>query len=113
MPTYEYVCAKCGDRFEQFQSMSAEPLKTCPQDLCAKKKWGKGKVRRAIGGGAGLIFKGSGFYSTDYRSSNYKSSAKKDSSGSSSSTSSSGSTGASGGKSESKAAPAPSKPSTA
>lgn len=113
MPTYEYVCTKCGDRFEQFQSMSAAPLKTCPQDLCAKKKWGKGKVRRAIGGGAGLIFKGSGFYSTDYRSSNYKSSAKKDSSGSSSSTSSSSSTGASGGKSESKAAPAPSKPSTA
>ena len=59
MPTYEYVCTKCGDRFEQFQTMSATPLKTCPQDMCAKKKWGKGKVRRAIGGGAGLIFKGS------------------------------------------------------
>ncbi len=87
--------------------MSAEPLKTCPKELCAKKKWGKGKVQRAIGGGAGLLFKGSGFYITDYRSSNYKSSAKKDSSGSSSTTPSAAS---SGGKSESKPASSPSKP---
>ncbi len=113
MPTYEYVCGKCGECFEQFQSMSAEPLKTCPKDLCPKKKWGKGKVRRAIGGGAGLLFKGSGFYITDYRSSGYKSSAKKDSAGSSPAApaaSSGKSESKSAGKSESKPAAAPSKP---
>ena len=79
MPTYEYVCEKCGHRFEKFQSISAEPLAICPEDLCARKRWGKGKVKRAISGGAGLIFKGSGFYITDYRSENYKASAKKES----------------------------------
>src|ERR1051326_6640962 len=80
MPTYEYVCEKCGHQFEQVQSMSAKPLSTCPEDRCSQKKWGKGKVRRAISGGAGLIFKGSGFYITDYRSEKYKEAAKKDSS---------------------------------
>ena len=55
------------------------PLKTCPKELCGLKKWGKGKVKKAIGAGAGLIFKGSGFYITDYRSENYKAGAKKDS----------------------------------
>jgi putative FmdB family regulatory protein len=60
MPTYEYECLKCGIGFEQFQSMKDAPLKTCG---CGK----KGKVRRKIGGGAGLIFKGSGFYITDYK----------------------------------------------
>lgn len=116
MPTYEYICGKCGEGFEQFQSMSAEPLKVCPKNLCPKKKWGKGKVRRAIGGGAGLIFKGSGFYITDYRSSGYKTSAKKDSAGSSPATPSAPSAPstpsapASSGKSESKPAAAPSKP---
>ena len=64
MPTYEYECGKCGCHFERFQSISAEPLKKCPQ--C------RGKLRRVISGGAGIIFKGSGFYATDYRSSSYK-----------------------------------------
>jgi putative FmdB family regulatory protein len=78
MPTYEYVCQKCDHRFEKTQSMSEAALKTCPKEDCGMKKWGKGKVKRAIGAGAGLIFKGSGFYITDYRSENYKASAKKD-----------------------------------
>lgn len=58
--------------------MKDSPLTVCPKELCGQKKWGKGKVSRAIGAGAGLIFKGSGFYITDYRSENYKASAKKD-----------------------------------
>ncbi len=78
MPTYEYVCEKCGHQFETFQPISAKPLSVCPEDLCARKRWGKGKVRRAIGAGAGLIFKGSGFYATDYRSEKYKEAAKKE-----------------------------------
>jgi putative FmdB family regulatory protein len=78
MPTYEYVCEKCGHQFEKFQSISASPLSVCPEDLCAQKRWGKGKVKRAITAGAGLIFKGSGFYITDYRSESYKEAAKKD-----------------------------------
>ena len=61
MPTYEYVCEKC-----------------CPEELCAQKRWGKGKVKRAIVAGGGLIFKGSGFYATDYRSEKYKEAARKD-----------------------------------
>lgn len=73
MPTYEYECAKCGKTFELFQSMKDEPLKICPDKKC------KGKVKRLIGSGAGLIFKGSGFYITDYRSEGYKQAAKKDS----------------------------------
>lgn len=72
--------------------MTDKALTSCPKDLCAQKKWGKGKVKRAIGAGAGLIFKGSGFYITDYRSENYKSAARKDTSASSSSSSSSTST---------------------
>lgn len=79
MPTYEYVCAKCGHEFETVQTMSAKPLAKCPEDLCGQKKWGRGPVKRKIGGGAGLIFKGSGFYITDYRSEGYKQSAKKES----------------------------------
>ena len=78
MPTYEYVCEKCGHRFEKFQPISAKPLAICPEDQCAQKRWGKGKVKRAISGGAGLIFKGSGFYTTDYRSEKYKEAAKQD-----------------------------------
>ena len=54
MPTYEYVCAKCGQEFEKFQPISAKPLATCLADLCGQKKWGRGKVKRKIGGGAGL-----------------------------------------------------------
>ena len=79
MPTYEYICEKCGHQFEKVQSISAKPLSICPEDLCTQKRWGKGKVKRAISGGAGLLFKGSGFYITDYRSENYKQGAKKDS----------------------------------
>jgi len=78
MPTYEYICDKCGHTFEQVQPMSASALATCPKEACARKPWGKGKVRRSISGGAGLIFKGSGFYITDYRSEGYKEAAKKD-----------------------------------
>lgn len=78
MPTYEYACAKCGKTFEKFQPIADKPLAVCPKDLCAQKKWGKGRVRRVIGAGAGLIFKGSGFYLTDSRSENYKAAAKKD-----------------------------------
>src|SRR5512136_2115947 len=61
MPTYEYECTKCGHTFEAFQSITAAPLSSCPQ--C------RGKVRRLIGGGMGIIFKGSGFYTTDYKKS--------------------------------------------
>ena len=64
--------------------MKDDPLKTCPESACCQKTWGKGKVKREIGTGAGLIFKGSGFYITDYRSENYKSGAKTDSTPSSS-----------------------------
>ncbi len=60
MPTYEYACSKCGHGFEQFQSMRDEPLKKCP-------KCGKPALKRLLGTGAGLIFKGSGFYITDYK----------------------------------------------
>ncbi|MBM3846604.1 MAG: zinc ribbon domain-containing protein [Verrucomicrobia bacterium] len=83
MPTYEYVCQKCGHTFDHFQSMTSKPLRTCPEDACGRKKWGKGPVQKQMGAGAGLLFKGSGFYITDYRSQNYKDSAKKDSSTSS------------------------------
>lgn len=58
--------------------MKDEALKTCPESQCRMKKWGKGPVKRLLGAGAGLIFKGSGFYITDYRSEGYKQSAKKD-----------------------------------
>ncbi|HPY29088.1 MAG TPA: zinc ribbon domain-containing protein [Verrucomicrobiota bacterium] len=78
MPTYEYVCEKCGHQFDKFQSITARPLTVCPKDQCARKQWGKGRVKRVLSAGAGLIFKGSGFYITDYRSENYKQAAKKD-----------------------------------
>jgi putative FmdB family regulatory protein len=81
MPTYEYVCEKCDHHFDLFQSIKEEAIKVCPHDKCGMKKWGKGPVRRAIGAGAGLIFKGSGFYITDYRSESYKQAAKKDAGG--------------------------------
>lgn len=70
MPTYDYECTKCKYRFELFQSMKDEPRKRCPK--C------RGKVQRLIGTGAGLIFKGSGFYQTDYRSESYKKGAEAD-----------------------------------
>src|ERR1051325_4002343 len=78
MPTYGYVCTKCGQEFEKVQPISAKALTICPEDLCSQKRWGKGKVKRAISAGGGLIFKGSGFYTTDYRSEKYKEAAKKD-----------------------------------
>ena len=65
MPTYDYICESCGCRFEQFQSITARPLRKCS-------KCGKNKLKRLIGAGAGVIFKGSGFYQTDYRSEGYK-----------------------------------------
>jgi putative FmdB family regulatory protein len=79
MPTYEYACQKCGQNFEAFQSMRDEPFRECPKELCRLPKWGHGKVKRLLGTGAGLIFKGSGFYITDYRSDSYKEAAKKES----------------------------------
>jgi putative FmdB family regulatory protein len=79
MPTYEYQCEKCNQRFEVFQSMKDEAYTVCPKEFCRLEAWGAGTVKRLIGTGAGLIFKGSGFYITDYRSPNYKESAKKES----------------------------------
>jgi putative FmdB family regulatory protein len=91
MPTYEYHCEKCGKNFETFQSMRDEAFRECPKELCRMRKWGHGKVKRLLGTGAGLIFKGSGFYSTDYRSASYKEAAKKESGASSGSGEKSGS----------------------
>ena len=79
MPTYEYVCEKCGHEFEAVRSISARPLRVCPEEFCARKKWGRGRVTKKISAGTGLLFKGSGFYITDYRSEGYKEAAKKDS----------------------------------
>jgi putative FmdB family regulatory protein len=71
MPTYEYHCEACEHTFDELQSITDKPLKKCPQ--C-----GKPKLRRAFGAGAAILFKGSGFYQTDYRSESYKSAAKAD-----------------------------------
>jgi putative FmdB family regulatory protein len=79
MPTYEYSCEKCGQNFDAFQSMRDEPFRECPKELCRLPEWGHGKVKRLLGTGAGLIFKGSGLYTTDYRSDSYKEAAKKES----------------------------------
>ena len=70
MPTYQYKCVDCQFEFEEFQSMSDDPLDTCPE--CG------GHIERVISGGAGFLFKGSGFYITDYRSDSYKKSAEMD-----------------------------------
>ncbi|MCZ6689567.1 MAG: zinc ribbon domain-containing protein [Planctomycetota bacterium] len=70
MPTYEYECTSCGNAFEAFQSITAKPLRKCPK--CGK------KVQRLISAGSGFLFKGSGFYSTDYRSKEYQQQAKKE-----------------------------------
>ena len=78
MPTYDYVCEACKHTWEEFKPITAEPTKKCP-------KCKKAKARRQIGPGAGIIFKGSGFYQTDYRSDSYKKSADADSKSSSSS----------------------------
>lgn len=71
MPTYEYECPDCDHRFERFQSITARPVRRCP--AC-----GRRRVKRLIGAGGGLIFKGSGFYTTDYRSEDYTKRAKAD-----------------------------------
>jgi putative FmdB family regulatory protein len=78
MPTYEYLCTKCEHSFEAVQSMKDAHFEVCPESLCQVTPWGHGCVKRQLGTGAGLIFKGSGFYITDYRSENYKAGAKKD-----------------------------------
>lgn len=104
MPTYDYECDACQHKFEEFQSMSAETLKKCP-------KCGKKKLRRLFGGGAAILFKGSGFYQTDYRSDSYKQAAQADKPAEASSTDKSSSNGKSdtatngdGGKSSTKKA---------
>ena len=79
MPTYEYVCSKCKHQFDVFQAITEKPLTVCPKDKCGMKRWGKGKIKRGIVTGAGILFKGSGFYATDYRSESYKEAAKKES----------------------------------
>jgi putative FmdB family regulatory protein len=73
MPTYEYQCEKCGLIFEEFQSITAPPLTICKKEGCG------GSVKKLFSPGAGFLFKGSGFYSTDYRSESYKKQAKADS----------------------------------
>ncbi len=80
MPTYDYACQTCGHEFEARQSMKDPHLTDCPQEGCA------GPVKRKIGVGAGFIFKGTGFYITDYRSDSYKAAAKQDSAAASSAT---------------------------
>lgn len=102
MPTYEYQCQKCGHTFEEFQSIKADPLVKCTKKGC------RGKVRRLIGAGAGLLFKGSGFYITDYRSEGYKKAAKAGDAGSSTSNTSSSS-----GSGESKSPATPASPAPA
>ena len=79
MPTYDYQCEKCHKTFEMYQSMKDDALTSCPKEHCQRKTWGKGKIKRLLGTGAGLIFKGSGFYITDYRSEGYKAAAKSES----------------------------------
>jgi putative FmdB family regulatory protein len=114
MPTYDYVCDACKHEFEAFESIKADPQTVCPS--CSASS-----LRRKIGAGAAVIFKGSGFYQTDYRSDSYKKAAKADSSAPSSSSTTS-STKGEGGSSTTPAAPAastsssssstPAKPST-
>lgn len=84
MPTYDYECDACGHSFEKFQTITSRVIRKCP--LC-----GKLKVRRLIGMGAGIIFKGKGFYQTDYRSDSYRKAAEKDKKASDSANSSSAS----------------------
>lgn len=72
MPNYDYLCQTCGHRFEVFQSMNDPKLTDCPQAGCP------GPVKRLLGTGGGLLFKGAGFYQTDYRSSSYQQGAKQD-----------------------------------
>lgn len=106
MPTYEYRCQKCQQTFDAVQSMKDPHFTTCPEALCRNADgWAQGEVTRLLGTGAGLIFKGSGFYITDYRSQGYKDAAKKDVAPTAGSTGGGGEGGASGGS-------APAKPKT-
>src|SRR5215210_6770814 len=100
MPTYEYQCDACDHNFDQFQSMSEEALKKCPE--CGKKK-----LRRVFGAGAAILFKGSGFYQTDYRSESYKNAAKADQAPAKPAEGGSSGTSGTTGKTEGGAAPAP------
>lgn len=88
MPTYDYICDQCGHEFEAFESIMADPQKHCP-------KCETDHLRRKIGPGAAILFKGSGFYITDYRSDSYTKAAKADSGGSSGSTAKSSDSGGS------------------
>lgn len=83
MPTYQYRCHECSHEFSEFQSITADPLSACPE--CG------GAVQRLISGGAGFLFKGDGFYTTDYRSENYKKAEKADKESSSAKSDGSGS----------------------
>lgn len=94
MPTYEYRCSACDHEWEEFQSITADPTKKCPE--CGKKK-----AERIISAGGGILFKGSGFYQTDYRSDSYKKGASADKKASESSSSSSDSAASSSTKTES------------
>jgi putative FmdB family regulatory protein len=107
MPTYDYHCSKCGENFEAVQSMKDPHFQVCPENLCRMKDWGQGAVKRQLGAGAGLIFKGSGFYITDYRSSNYQEGAKKEAGVSSSGGGGEKSGGSEAAKPKTDAAPAP------
>jgi len=78
MPTYEYIAPSASILLKQTQSIKAKPLATCPREILPKKPWEKARLRRATWNRGGLIFKGSGFYTTDYRSDKYKAAAKKD-----------------------------------
>lgn len=98
MPTYDYQCDACGHTFDAFESINAEPMTKCPE--CKKKK-----LRRLFGAGAAVVFKGSGFYQTDYRSESYKKAAASDKPASDSSSSTSSES-----KSESKPADKPASP---
>jgi putative FmdB family regulatory protein len=100
MPTYDYICDQCGHEFEAFESIKADPQTVCPE--CTQPK-----LRRKIGAGAAILFKGSGFYQTDYRSESYKKGAQADKPNDSSSTSTSSSSSST--SSSTSASPAPAK----
>ncbi len=105
MPTYQYACESCRNEFEEFQSITAKPLKTCP-------KCRKPRLRRLIGTGAGVIFRGSGFYQTDYRSESYKKAAEAESKPAASSTDSTAPSGGGADSTKPDSKPAEAKPST-
>lgn len=105
MPTYDYVCDACGHEFEAFESIKADPQTVCPS--CAKTT-----LRRKIGAGAAILFKGSGFYQTDYRSESYKNAAKADKPASEPATPAASGSGSTSSKADSASAGKPSAPAT-